>query len=52
MYKWIQKLLGHLDYTNLATQICISNPSSLDFWGKIKQKKLLENSQKVELLDY
>jgi hypothetical protein len=54
MHKWIQpaeKPLGHLDYTNLTTQICRSNHSSPDF-DKIKQKKLPKNNQKIKRLNY
>jgi hypothetical protein len=46
MHRWIQhveKPLGHLDYTNLATQICISNHSSPDFG-----QNRTENFQKVK----
>jgi len=54
MHKWIQlaeKPLEHLDYTNLATQICKSNHSSPDF-GQNQTKKIAENNQKIKRLDY
>jgi hypothetical protein len=54
MHKWIQraeKPLGHSDYTNLATQICRSNHSSLDF-RQNQTKKVTKKPQKVERLDY
>jgi hypothetical protein len=41
MYKWIQraeKPSRHSDYTNLATQICRSNHSSMDFGQNQKEK--------------
>jgi hypothetical protein len=54
MHKWIQraeKPLEHSDYTNLATQICRSNHSSLDF-GQNQTEKVTGKQPKVERLDY
>jgi len=54
MHKWIQhadKFLGHSDYTNLDTQICISNYSSPDF-GQNQREKVVKKPPKIERLDY
>jgi hypothetical protein len=48
MHKWIQhveKPLGHLDYTNLTTQICRSNHSSPNF-EQNQIKKITKKQQK------
>jgi hypothetical protein len=51
MHKWIQhaeKPLGHSNYTNLATQICISNHSSPDF-RQNQTEKIIEKEPKVRM---
>jgi hypothetical protein len=56
MHRWIQhaeKLKRHLDYINLATQICRSNHSSPDFEQNLTEKKESEkNFQNLKLLNY
>jgi hypothetical protein len=54
MHKWIQhaeKPLKHLDYMNLATQICRFNYFSPDF-GQNQMEKSQENCQKIKRLYY
>ena len=58
LFKLSFRMYGHSNYTNLATQICRSNHSSLDLWQNQTEKvtkkpgKMTKKPQKVERLDY